>query len=121
MLIDEAARHALHNRLDEVLGPDEAVCLMAHLPPVGWADVATKQDLQLLRQDFETVRQELQTDIALLRKDLDGLRKDLEGLEERLTHKLTAYFEKEIRRAITVQTLVQVGTILGVVALVKYG
>jgi len=89
MLIDEASRHALHNRLDEVLGPDEAVCLMAHLPPVGWADVATKQDL--------------------------------EGLEERLTHKLTAYFEKEIRRAITVQTLVQVGTILGVVALVKYG
>ena len=89
MLIDEASRHALHNRLDEVLGPDEAVCLMAHLPPVGWADVATKQDL--------------------------------EGLEERLTHKLTAYFEKEIRRAITVQTLVQMGTLLGVVALVKYG
>lgn len=89
MLIDEASRHALHNRLDEVLGPDEAVCLMAHLPPVGWGDVATKQDL--------------------------------EGLEERLTHKLTAYFEKEIRRAITVQTLVQMGTLLGVVALVKYG
>lgn len=103
MLIDEAARHALHSRLDEVLGPDEAVCLMAHLPPVGWADVATKQDLVLLKQD-----------IALLHKEL-------EGLEERLTDKLTAYFEKEIRRAITVQTLVQMGTLLGVVALVKYG
>lgn len=85
MLIDEASRHALHNRLDEVLGPDEAVCLMAHLLPVGWADVATKQDLAFLEA------------------------------------RMIAYIEKIIRRALTVQTLVQVGTILGVVALVKYG
>lgn len=41
MAIDEQERHRLHQRLEEVLGPDEAGTLMAHLPPLGWADVAT--------------------------------------------------------------------------------
>lgn len=45
MVIDEKARHALHKRLEEILGPAEAATLMEHLPPVGWADVATKRDL----------------------------------------------------------------------------
>jgi hypothetical protein len=45
MAIDERARHELHQRLDELLGPERAATLMAHLPPVGWTDVVTKHDL----------------------------------------------------------------------------
>jgi hypothetical protein len=45
MTIDEKSRHQLHQRLAAVLGPEEAATLMEHLPPVGWADVATKRDL----------------------------------------------------------------------------
>ena len=48
MAIDERARHRLYERLEAVLGPDEAAILMEHLPPVGWADVATKRDLDAL-------------------------------------------------------------------------
>src|SRR5947208_11420740 len=48
MAVDEAARHRLHDRLEQVLGVEEATILMAHLPPVGWADVATKRDLDAL-------------------------------------------------------------------------
>jgi hypothetical protein len=48
MVLDERSRHALHTRLEEILGPDEAATLMEHLPPVGWADVATKRDLDHL-------------------------------------------------------------------------
>jgi hypothetical protein len=63
MAIDEAARHRMYLRLDEVLGTEHADTMMALLPPVGWADVATKQDLELLRaatkQDFELLRVEL--------------------------------------------------------------
>ena len=53
MAISEESRHHLYQRLEEVLGPAEATVLMEHLPPVGWADVATKRDLDVLRRDME--------------------------------------------------------------------
>jgi hypothetical protein len=53
MAVDERSRHLLHRRLDEVLGPPESTTLMEHLPPVGWADVATKADLAALEQRLE--------------------------------------------------------------------
>ena len=55
MAIDERARHEMYSGLEEKLGPEVADALMAHLPPVGWADVATKQDLAALAQQFEHV------------------------------------------------------------------
>jgi hypothetical protein len=45
MAIDERARHQLYLRLEEHLGPEAATTLMEHLPPTGWAEVATKRDL----------------------------------------------------------------------------
>ena len=54
MLIDEQERHRLHERLDEVLGPEEAVTLMRHLPPVGWSDVARRSDLDQLETRLES-------------------------------------------------------------------
>lgn len=48
MAIDERARHELYLRLEEQLGPEAAATLMEHLPPVGWADVATRRDLDQL-------------------------------------------------------------------------
>ena len=53
MTITDQSRNQLYNRLEEVLGHDEAAVLMAHLPPVGWADVATKQDLAQLELRLE--------------------------------------------------------------------
>ncbi len=45
MSVTEAKRHHLYRRLEEVLGAEEATTMMELVPPVGWADVATKQDL----------------------------------------------------------------------------
>jgi hypothetical protein len=53
MEITEETRHRLYQRLEEVLEPEEATTLMAHLPPVGWADVATKHDLRALEQRLD--------------------------------------------------------------------
>jgi hypothetical protein len=46
--ITEETRHHLYQALEQRLGPEEAATLMEHLPPVGWADVATKADVDHL-------------------------------------------------------------------------
>jgi hypothetical protein len=45
MAVDERRRHELHTALSEKIGPEAAATLMELVPPVGWADVATKRDL----------------------------------------------------------------------------
>lgn len=46
--IDERARHDLFAAVQDKLGAEHADTLMSLLPPVGWADVATKDDLRSL-------------------------------------------------------------------------
>jgi hypothetical protein len=48
MAIDETRRHDLHENARRVLGAAAGDTLMELLPPVGWADVATKQDVETL-------------------------------------------------------------------------
>ncbi len=53
MAIDERTRHEMYLGLEQLLGPQVADALMEHLPPVGWADVATKRDLDALEERLE--------------------------------------------------------------------
>ena len=66
MAIGERDRHRLYDRLEQVLGSEEATILMAHLPPLGWADVATKRDLDALaeanRRDHEALAETFRRD-----------------------------------------------------------
>jgi hypothetical protein len=48
-----AERNLLHNGLSEKIGEREAAILMDHLPPTGWADVATKQDVAHLKESVD--------------------------------------------------------------------
>jgi hypothetical protein len=68
MALDERARHELYLRLEEHLGADAATTLMEHLPPTGWADVATKRDLDHLR---EITKADIDSQAGLLRADLE--------------------------------------------------
>jgi hypothetical protein len=52
MAIDERSRKSLYDKLEATLGSDSADTVMELLPPVGWADVATKQDLELQKQQI---------------------------------------------------------------------
>jgi hypothetical protein len=78
LAITEEQRHELYEGLVQLLGTQKATTLMEHLPPVGWADVATKRDLdhqsQLLRRDIQVeaakLRDELHSGLAGLRAEL---------------------------------------------------
>jgi len=81
MAIGEASRREMHAKLEEVLGAQVANTVMEYLPPVGWADVATKHDLDaqnvLMKHDLDAqitlVRSDLDAQITLVRHDLDAL------------------------------------------------
>jgi len=80
MAISEESRHHLYQRLEAVLGPQEATTLMEHLPPVGWADVATKQDLATLRIATNAAIEGLRAEVGGLRGEVGGLRAEVGGL-----------------------------------------
>ena len=46
MALTHAQRTSMFNTLAEVMGQDDAETLMQHLPPSGWDNVATKDDLR---------------------------------------------------------------------------
>ncbi len=66
MAVDEAARHQPDNDLVEAVGPESTGTIMELLPPVGWADVATKQDLASLQN---ALRADLYAEIGTLRTE----------------------------------------------------
>lgn len=84
MAISEQSRHHMYLRLEQVLGAEEAATLMEHLPPVGWADVATKHDLRAfaaeLRGEMAELRGDLRAEMSQLRGDVGDLRGELGGL-----------------------------------------
>ena len=97
MAITEENRHKLYQRLDEVLGTEQATTLMEHLPPVGWADVATKRDLDA---GLALAKANLDAGLASLRSDIDAgfalVRADLASTR----HELRAELHREVRTGV---------------------
>ena len=146
MVLDERSRHQLYLRLEEALGPDAATTLMEHLPPVGWADVATKRDLDALEQRlalrfeaidnrfetidhrFETIDHRFETiehRFASLEERINlrfgALEERIDLRSEALENRLLATFRGELQTALTTQsrhlTIALVGTAATVSAL----
>lgn len=74
MAITDGSRHQLHLSLDHALGEENAAVLMEHLPPVGWADVATRRDLDhvqfMMKKDLDLLRSDLRAEMAELGAEL---------------------------------------------------
>ena len=47
-------RRRLYDALEQSIGHDPAAILMAHLPPVGWVELATKGDIAELRGEVRS-------------------------------------------------------------------
>ena len=92
MAISEEARHELYQALERSIGHEQATTLMEHLRPVGWADVATRRDLDLTRENLE-------------------LR--IEATEARLT----ALIDRRMTEAVRVHVLTSVGSVMAAASL----
>lgn len=140
MAVSEESRHHLYQRLEEVPGPEEAATLMEHLPPVGWADVATKRDIDDLRiatkRDIDGLHREIEELGGSTRREIDQLRSSTERkfdcLDERvgrieagLTHLgdrlalTTDSLHQDIRATMLAMMGTMVVLVSAVVALVK--
>jgi len=77
MAVSQSERRTLQDALVRTLGGEAADVLMDHLPPVGWADVATKSDLDQLRiltsSEIEQLRVSMETRLDQLDTSLDRL------------------------------------------------
>lgn len=71
MAVSERDRHELYRSLEGVLGKEPADTMMALLPPVGWADVATKDDLRNLEERL-TVRMDALEERLLKQIEREG-------------------------------------------------
>ena len=111
MSITEASRFQLRTAIGQILSEEAADTLMELLPPVGWADVATKTDLQHLREELKAdilnLRNEFKSDIHALRNefkadmlnlrnefkaDIQALQLSFETTLEKRLHEQTKWF-----------------------------
>jgi hypothetical protein len=100
MSITEASRFQLRTAIGQILSEEAADTLMELLPTVGWADVATKTDLQHLhdelKADILNLRNEFKSDIHALRvefkADIHALQLSFETTLEKILHEQTKWF-----------------------------
>lgn len=123
MATSERARHELYARLEEVIGPVHTDTLMDHLPPSGWGDVATRQDLRELEARLDTRIAQLETTVDNRITQLDTtlgsriahvdvkvdsqiaqLREEMRAMEERVMSR--------VHRALAIQTATLLAVVL---------
>ena len=89
MSITEASRFQLRTAIGQILSEEAADTLMELLPPVGWADVATKTDLQHLRDELKADMLNLRNEF---KADIQALQLSFETTLEKRLHEQTKWF-----------------------------
>lgn len=115
MSVSEDRRIAVLEAATHHWGRDVAVTLMEMLPPSGWGDVATRQQVDALRdemhREFAVVRAEMHREFAVVRAESRAefaeLRTELAGLRAEFAE-LRAEFAEGQRRTLqwTISTVI---------------
>ena len=105
-------RRILHAAVEQMCGPRPAEILMEHLPPAGWRDLATRNDVEsaslLLRTDMEIefekvraefadVRAEMRTEFSNIRTEMRTEFSNIRAEMAAMRAELIAYIEKGFR------------------------
>jgi len=119
MSVDERSRLQLAEALKRALGDDEGITLMELLPPVGWADVATKHDLLLLDARFESLEGRMNARFESLDARFDSLEHRIDARFEISESRMEAKFERGFRQVIvTTASLMVSGFVAMIVAVI---
>jgi hypothetical protein len=112
----ERRRHNLYEEAKQVFSQESADEFMSYFPPVGWADVATKADLGIIRNEMDALRAELRGEMAGLRGEMAELRGDMVAMKAESRADLAAAVDK--LRAWTIGTMIALS---GVFAAIAFG
>ncbi|HVF73682.1 MAG TPA: hypothetical protein VM938_01430 [Acidimicrobiales bacterium] len=100
MAVSEQARRRLYDYLEAQMGEELAATLMNSLPPAGWGDVATKQDLDnlhvLMRSDLIALAHQLRGETA---EHVGALREEMAQMKGELREEM-AQMKGELRTEI---------------------
>jgi hypothetical protein len=117
--ITEAARHHLHQSLSQIIGEEDAAVLMEHLPPVGWADVASRRDLDhleaVLRLEMEAIEHRLAAKIDQVDARLDSR---IDKLEAKIDGRLGS-MQAEFTKQLLLANSVMIGLVFGMVQFIR--
>ena len=109
MSVSDTRRMEMYETLIDRLGGEPAATLMEFLPPGGWENVATKDDLRLLKEDSRLVDERLTSKIDGLDSKIDtgltavhskidtgltAVHNKIDGLDNKIDTGLTAVHSK---------------------------
>ena len=117
MTVDQRERRVLQEALVNALGTEPTDTLMDYLPPVGWADVATKSDLEhhaaAAKSGLEHHAAATRTDLAHHRAETRAqlerhraeVRAELAALEKRVMIQLHKELRTQFLSLVTVMSM----------------
>lgn len=110
MSISEAERHEIYELIKAATSDWVANNVMSLLPPVGWADVATKSDLESLRTEMHAEFGSVGSELGSVRSEFSAVRADMRALEANL--------RTEMHQSIRAQTWALVAWTTGLAGLI---
>jgi hypothetical protein len=145
MSVTESERHQLFSWFEEHMGHERAATMMNLVPPVGWAEVATRHDLdeldnrlatridaleskldarfEALGSRFDALESKVESQFAAIEYRFDANDAKLESLEHRIDAKLNAMRSELMRTfgtwlfASQAAVIAAIGVVIALVAL----
>jgi hypothetical protein len=111
MAITEDDRLRMQRTLRRLMGERDAVTLMEHLPPVGWADVATRRDLDHLHEQMEARFEAIDARFEAIDARFEAIDARFEATEPRLRSHVDRGLRRNLAVTVSAIGLANAGTV----------